>query len=40
MKTQLVSAIQLQEFEEAELEEAERESAAAKPVEEMKGNWL
>ncbi|XP_060759336.1 putative transporter SVOPL isoform X2 [Neoarius graeffei] len=37
MKTQLVSAIQLQEFEEAELEEAELETvAAAKPVEEMK----
>lgn len=46
MKTQLVSAIQLQELEEEEEEEEERETAvaaavtkpAAKPVKEAKGN--
>lgn len=36
MKTQLVSAIQLQDVE----EEEERETAAAKPVQEAKGNYF
>lgn len=37
MNTQLVSAIQLQELEEEHEEERE---AAAKPVEEVQGNWF